>query len=666
MKTALLVHALGALLATAAAQDSNEPPAAKRRPKLQVLTTVPESQLFPMMNAISDSLGVRCDHCHVRVSPDPSKTWSLAGGWVWDSDDKPVKLVAREMMRMVLDINTRQFGGRMAVTCYTCHRGALAAGRFPALPPRDYSTILEKPAPTLPSAEDVWNGYIRAVGGPANGFASTVLTASDDRSEGRHGTLEVIFKGADRIRIASVVPPEEAFVQTVQGENGWIASGARSRALRPQEIPRVRGIALRYLPVKIDRPANWKVSGMERIGNRDAYVAEAQTDARVKKLWFFDAATGLLVREQTITETALVPLREQIDYEDYRRVDGVMLPFLIRSSDGAPFSTSLCVFTSIKHNVEVADSTFEIPAAQTQSQSQSRPPQNAGERYKSVRVLNNMPAAAIIPAMAFISNSLGVTCAHCHTEAYESDEKPMKQKAREMIAMTRTVNDRQFGGKQVLTCQSCHNGHAVPAAVPLIENSGWNQAPHPAEAPLPDAASVLRRFADAIGMDAIGRLQSQRITGIVTRNNGRTAPASNPFELFEEKPRSMRLSTELSHTPEADAGLPMTFLQPPLLASAYPDLRIVSRATIGNDTVLVATGTSARRVHQLYFSESSGLLVRWSEEIQTPLGSLPQRYDYTDFKRVDGVMVPTKVVWSRAYYQVTFAIRDILHNVQPR
>jgi hypothetical protein len=52
----------------AADQSAPEPPAALRRPNLQVLTKVPESQRFLMMNAISDSLGVRCDYCHVRES----------------------------------------------------------------------------------------------------------------------------------------------------------------------------------------------------------------------------------------------------------------------------------------------------------------------------------------------------------------------------------------------------------------------------------------------------------------------------------------------------------------------------------------------------------------------------------------------------------------------
>jgi hypothetical protein len=66
MTIARVVPVVSALLALGAGQAPTEPPAALRRPHLQVLTKVPESQLFPMMNAIADSLGVRCDYCHVR------------------------------------------------------------------------------------------------------------------------------------------------------------------------------------------------------------------------------------------------------------------------------------------------------------------------------------------------------------------------------------------------------------------------------------------------------------------------------------------------------------------------------------------------------------------------------------------------------------------------
>jgi hypothetical protein len=109
----------------------------------------------------------------------------------------------------------------------------------------------------------------------------------------------------------------------------------------------------------------------------------------------------------------------------------------------------------------------------------------------------------------------------------------------------------------------------------------------------------------------------------------------------------MRLLTALSHPPQADAELPMTFLRPATLVTAYPDLRIVARAIVGSDSVIVATGASSRGVDRLYFSNSSGRLVRRSAEIETPLGAVPEIYDFSDFKRVDGAMIPAKIVWSR-------------------
>src|SRR5262249_15939765 len=147
---------------------------------------------------------------------------------------------------------------------------------------------------------------------------------------------------------------------------------------------------------KIDRPASWRVTGIERLGGRDAYVAVGDVDARTKTMWYFEVASGLLLRERTTTETALVPLQEQIEDEDYRRVDGVMLPFRVRSSDGAPFDTSTRVFTSIRHDVDVDDSTFELPP-RAPAVDGAQAAQSAGERFKSVRVLKDMPAALMIP-----------------------------------------------------------------------------------------------------------------------------------------------------------------------------------------------------------------------------------------------------------------------------
>src|ERR1044071_7859946 len=101
--TLAIVFSGTAAVTPAAAQP---PPAAgASRPKLQVLQALPESQLFPLMNLLAESLGVRCDYCHVQATPDFTRTPSNVGGWLWDRDDKPAKRKAREMMQMVVDLN---------------------------------------------------------------------------------------------------------------------------------------------------------------------------------------------------------------------------------------------------------------------------------------------------------------------------------------------------------------------------------------------------------------------------------------------------------------------------------------------------------------------------------------------------------------------------------
>lgn len=58
----------------------------------------------------------------------------------------------------------------------------------------------------------------------------------------------------------------------------------------------------------------------------------------------------------------LVPIPEQIDFEDYRKVDGVKLPFLIRISNIDPHFSSTRRFTEIRHNIALDDARFRLPA----------------------------------------------------------------------------------------------------------------------------------------------------------------------------------------------------------------------------------------------------------------------------------------------------------------
>jgi hypothetical protein len=83
---------------------------------VKLLGDIPAGRLLRIMDAgYSQSLGVGCDYCHVEER--------------WDADEKRPKRAAREMIRLVNDINDKL--GQMedvdtdeaTINCTTCHRG---------------------------------------------------------------------------------------------------------------------------------------------------------------------------------------------------------------------------------------------------------------------------------------------------------------------------------------------------------------------------------------------------------------------------------------------------------------------------------------------------------------------------------------------------------------
>lgn len=94
---------------------------------LQVLPKdMPRSELTALMRSITGALGVRCSHCHVVTGTNANGQEEHD----YAADDKETKKVAREMLRMVVDINDKYLPatGRTPdasyrVTCETCHHG---------------------------------------------------------------------------------------------------------------------------------------------------------------------------------------------------------------------------------------------------------------------------------------------------------------------------------------------------------------------------------------------------------------------------------------------------------------------------------------------------------------------------------------------------------------
>ena len=103
-------------------------------------------------------------------------------------------------------------------------------------------------------------------------------------------------------------------------------------------------------------------------------------------------------------------------------------------------------------------------------------PQEAFSRPRNLKVLpNSISGEDLKKLMHEYEQGLGVPCGYCHAQDaqtkqidYASDENPIKQTARVMIAMTGDINTKylaQLGDRRYatpVTCGNCHQGQATP------------------------------------------------------------------------------------------------------------------------------------------------------------------------------------------------------------
>lgn len=119
------VACLGGLVVVTTAATNTNKPADDHYKNLQVLPkNISEAAMNKIMvGEFEDALGVSCGFCHA-----PNKE---GDGLDYASDAKPEKQIARQMLRMTLNLNRDYFKidtpmvgtSNIVVTCNTCHKG---------------------------------------------------------------------------------------------------------------------------------------------------------------------------------------------------------------------------------------------------------------------------------------------------------------------------------------------------------------------------------------------------------------------------------------------------------------------------------------------------------------------------------------------------------------
>lgn len=320
--------------------------AANADPKnVHLLTGLTDTQLQRAMNLMRSSLGVHCDYCHVQKD-----------GWNFASDEKPTKQRARDMIRLVTSINSTTFGGKPVVSCYTCHRGSIRPVTLVSLPQAapPFPTPLPE-TPPLPDAKTVVAKYASALGDVARLALPRVLEGEriTNTKELVRIPITVVEDGA-RVRITAAEPRVE---QAVNETEAWVRDEKGVRAMPPSSEENFRALAAAYavvLPSQLGESA--KTIGKERIGEHDAWVIEQGPER-----FYFDEASGLLVRKVLLTPSPIGTIPQQTDYDDYRDVNGTKFPFRVSIALVDPWVSATRQYARVELGAKVDAEEFRKP-----------------------------------------------------------------------------------------------------------------------------------------------------------------------------------------------------------------------------------------------------------------------------------------------------------------
>ena len=331
---------------------------------IQALKGTPAEQLQPAMQFISNSLGVECEFCHVQGA--------------FDKDDKKSKQTARQMIQMQMAINRDNFKGESEVTCFSCHRGSHAPVGIPIIaeaePKRPEPEKTEAAAPALPSADQILDKYLQAVGGAdaVQKNTSRVEKGTIDFG-GRQFPIDIVAKAPNK-RISTMHLENGDNITAFDGHQGWLGSpgGRPPRDLTAQEVDAISFDATFYLPVEIKKMyAQFRVRPSDKVGGHDVVQVIGTNPGKPPSRLFFDKESGLLVRTIRYADTPLGRNPTQVDYTDYRAEGGVKIPY--QWTIARPLGRFTIKVSDLQQNVPVDDSKFQKPAAAPPATDQKGP-----------------------------------------------------------------------------------------------------------------------------------------------------------------------------------------------------------------------------------------------------------------------------------------------------
>jgi hypothetical protein len=327
----------------------------------------------------------------------------------------------------------------------------------------------------------------------------------------------------------------------------------------------------------------------------------------------------------------------------------------------------------------------------------------AEQYFKNVQALRGIPVDEFMDTMGMFAAATGMNCVDCHVAdaggdwAKYADDTAFKRTTRRMVTMVKTLNEGSFGGRPLVTCFTCHRGLKVPATLPSLDLQYGDPPPVDPDqitrstpgAPTPD--QILDRYLQALG----GAPRVAGITSITGTGSYRAYDdfQLSPLDLYAKAPDQR---TTIQHSPYGDMTItydgknawmaapqdirPFPVVQysggnrdgahvdailefPGRLKQALTNWRVGPESSVDDqDVQIVQATTPSGFLVKLYFDTKTGLLLRSVRYSDSPVGRVPVRVDYSDYRAVSGVKVPFKRVATWTDGRTVFQLDSVQVN----
>ena len=343
------------------------------------------------------------------------------------------------------------------------------------------------------------------------------------------------------------------------------------------------------------------------------------------------------------------------------------------------------------------------PAAQAAAASPGDGVVLSDQYFKNIQSLKGIPVDEFMDTMGMFAAATGMNCVDCHVGdaggdwAKYADDTAFKRTTRRMVAMVNTLNQANFGGRGLVTCFTCHRGLRVPATLPALDLQYGDPPPvDPDQVTIttpgaPTADQILNKYLQALG----GAQRVSAITSVTGKGSYRAYDdfQLSPFDFYAKAPDQR---TTIQHSDYGDMTItydgknawmaapkdirPFPVVQysggnlegarvdallefPGRLKQVLTNWKVGPESSIGDQDVQIVQATlPSGFLVKLYFDSKTGLLLRSVRYSNSPVGRVPVRVDYSDYRAVSGVKVPFKRVATWTDGRTVFQLDSVQVN----